>query len=301
MSGVASGPLATRPALLLIAAAALACKGEEGDTGAGVWLVDAANLGPPRASGKTLAVSSDAPIWGPMTEVVPFLEYDDPASDVPFFIWDLALSDRVGDVGSCPDIQAVGRTTTWQTYDCRSSQGYEWSGQVSKEEWDDDLRGWRYSRWDFDLSVVADVEDPRFDALSLEGSVLYVIGDGAELDHAVQVNMAAALDGYWERQSGTDGREDLWNDWAVTARYEEAPTDTYRMDGAASLGSAGSFSFSSDALTRVAGCAAVPDGDLTVEGAQTGVVAFRGSSACSTCAELTVDGSAAGQTCRGGG
>jgi hypothetical protein len=283
--------------LLLMACALGACKEPEEGV-ASPWQVEAADLGAPRASGATLTVGDGAGLWSPLSQVVPFLEYDDPASDVPFFLWDLATSDRVADMGSCPDVQAVGRTTTWTTYGCRSSQGYEWTGEVSKEEWDDDARGWRYARWDFDLDVEADIDAPRFDALSLHGSVLYVIGDGAALDHAVQVNAAIQLDGYWARQNPSDDREDLWNDWTVTARYEEAPTDTYRVDGAAELGSAGAFSFSSASLKRATTCPAVPDGTLSIDGAQSAELTFNGSTACSSCADLDVVGGAGGRACR---
>lgn len=253
------------------------------------WLVAPANLGAPKVSGGTTDLSQPDGLWAQLAEVVPLLAYDDPATEVPFTAWgDLALSERVANEGTCPDVQAVGRTTTWETYGCRSSFGYEWDGNVSKEEWEDN--GWRYARWDFALSIDADVDDPRFDTLGLDGSLLYVIGDGDVLDHAVQVNATTRLEGYWARQNATDARESLWTDWTVTARYEEAAGGVIQMQGAARLGDNPSFGFASSDFTAAPGCVSVPDGTLTLTGQQDGTLVFSGNQGCSTCGALTVGG-----------
>lgn len=272
-------------------ALAAACSGQDGDDTAAVssWLTSEQNLGAARVGSPTADLREPDALWAQLGEVIPFLSYDDPANEVPFFAWtDLALSERVADEGTCPDVQAVNRTTTWETYGCRSSQGYEWTGNVSKEEWEEG--DWRYARWDFDLDVMADVEDPRFETLGIEGSVVYVIGDGDILDHAVRVNATTHLDGYWERQNQTDPREELWTDWNLTARYEQDASGTFQMEGAAQLGDHDAFAFSSSSLRGASGCATVPDGTLTLRGQQEATLAFTGSQGCSTCADLSVDG-----------
>lgn len=287
--------------LLLVSAACFlgACKDDSPETSAlGSWLVAEADLGAPRASGTGLTLGDGSGLWSPLAQVVPWLEYEDPASDVPFTAWDLVTSTRVADMGSCPDVQAVGRTTTWETWDCRSSQGYEWSGQVSQEEWDDDATGWRYARWDFDLDVVADVDEPRFDALSLAGSVLYVIGDGETLHHAVQINATTHLVGYWARQNATDPREALWDDWVSTARYEQDGAGRFQFEGKADLGGQGGLRFSSADLSRGTACTTVPIGTVTLQADRAATLVFAGDAGCSHCADLRIDGEDAGTTCK---
>lgn len=269
-----------------------ACSGDDsGGSPADLgWRVAEANLGAPRATDTSADLSNTEGLWAQLAEVVPLLAYNEPATEVPFMAWsDLALSERVANEGTCPDVQAVGRTTTWETYGCRSSFGYEWDGSVSKEEWDEG--GWRYARWDFALTVDADVDDPRFDALAVDGSLLYVIGDGETLDHAVQVNATTRLDGYWERQNATDPREALWTDWTLTARYEESASGVIQMEGTARLGDNPGFGFVSTDFSAAEGCASVPDGTLTLSGQQEASLTFSGSQGCSTCGALTVGGS----------
>lgn len=276
---------------------AAGCGPGDGDSGRqGPWLVATEDLGAPRAQGASMDLTGgDA--WWALAQGVPFLIYDNPGSDVPFTAWDLVLSERVSDVGTCPDLLTEGTSTVWRTYDCRSSQGYELSGEAQKTEWED-AQGWRYDRWDFDLQIRADVDDPRFDTLELDGSLLYVIGDGEALDRAVQVNLRTGLEGYWSRINATEPREALWTDWTLTARYEQTPDEVVRAEGVLDVGTLGAVGFATDALDRAAACTTAPDGTVAVTGAQSGTLVFNGRTACSTCAERTLDGEATDDLCR---
>ena len=152
-----------------------------------------------------------------------------------------------------------------RSYDCRSSQGYEFSGDTTVDRWEGS--GWNWERYDFDIEVIGDTEDVSFDRIRLRGAVVYVDGqDDSTLDEAVQVNVEATAEGWLSRADLDDPREPLWQPWAVTARYETTKDGLTRVDGNAVLGTLGGFGFTADGLRE--GCPAVPDGTVRLSGTQ---------------------------------
>ncbi|MEC8425726.1 MAG: hypothetical protein VX000_18205, partial [Myxococcota bacterium] len=227
-------------------------------------------------------------------QFVPGLDWDQPGIMIPKELWSAVLRPTVADEGTCPVREVSGTATTYRTYNCRSSQGYEFTGEVTEDRWD--ASGWAWERYDFDVAVMGDVDDASFDRITLRGAVVYVDGvDDSTLEEAVLVNVAASAEGWLSRADADDPREPLWQQWTVTARYETTRDGRTRIDGDAILGGLGAVHFQAAGLG--AGCAAVPDGDLRLEGQQRAVLAFAGDSDCRRCAAYTLDGSSAGEAC----
>jgi hypothetical protein len=284
---------------LLLAALTLGCKGGGDDTGVTSWVVPEQDLGPRLADGTGKADLAYGDVaWFAAEQVVPVLEWRQPGAEIPLVLWRQVQRPTVADDGQCPTRQVAGDTTTWKTYDCRSSQGYEWTGEVSERTWTEE--GWSYRRYEFDLTVEGDTEDVAFDRIALQGALVYVDGDGDTLVEAVQVNVAASADGLLSRADVDDPREPVWHDWRVTARYETLPGDVHQMQGDAVLGTIGSLDFSASALKAVPGCAVAPQGTLRVTGQQSAELAFRGEDDCRACAAYTVDGAESGEACSQG-
>jgi hypothetical protein len=282
----------TRLALSLLLLGGCTGKGE--DTGVAAWQVQSRDLGAAYASGdQTMDLSEGATAWFAAEQFIPMLEWRQPGAEIPLYMWDQIMRPTVADDGVCPLNEASGATYTWKTYDCRSSQGYEFTGEVSETRWTES--GWDWVRYDLDMEVVGDTEDRSFDRIALKGALIYVDGDG-DLAEAVQVNVRATAEGLLSGADLDDPREPLWNEWALTARYEQSADGTHKMRGDTSLGSLGGAHFESDALADV-GCAAAPDGVLLLQGQQTARLKFQGASDCRRCAAYTLDGEDAGEAC----
>lgn len=272
------------------------CKGTEDDTGGSAWVVPDLDVGPRRADGSASAdLSSGATAWFAAEQVVPLLEWKQPGAEIPLELWRQVLRPTVADDGACPSVSVADDTTTWKTYDCRSSQGYEWTGEVSQRRWEED--GWTWDRYDFDLTVTGDTEDVAFDRIALQGALVYINGDDRDLTEAVQVNVAASAEGLLSRADADDPREAVWSDWRVTARYEEVPGGIHHVEGDATLGDLGTVAFASHDLLEVSGCSASPEGTLTLDGAQGTTLGFHGADDCRACADFTVDGAESGEAC----
>lgn len=273
-----------------------ACAGGEGaDTGGTSWVVSDQGLGAALATGASpMDLSAPNTAYLAAEQLIPGLDWDQPGIMIPKELWAAVMRPTVSDDGSCPVAEIAGSAKVYRSYGCRSSQGYEFSGDVTEDRWE--ASGWSWERYDFDLDVVGDAEDVAFDRISLRGSVVFVDGrSDSTLDEAVHVNVAAAAEGWLSRADLDDPREPLWRDWRVTARYERSQDGLQRIDGDAVLGSLGGLGFEADGLTP--GCAVVPDGDLRLSGEQRAVLGFAGESDCRRCAGYLLDGEDAGQAC----
>jgi len=284
----------SRP-LLAAAALSLGCKGEPEDKAPAEWLVDEVDLGQPLAQGEGYVFENGADAWFAAAQFTPRLDWDLPASDVPLYLWDLVQGLNIADEHGCPYTVAEGKSTTWRS-DCRSQNGYQWTGEVTRS-WGETGAGLAWTRWDMDLEVLGDVDDPSFDRVTLQGSVRNLEGQGGELVRAVQVNMRAGIDGYWERRSVGDEREAAWADWVVTGRFEQLQGDVYRFEGAADLGELGGLGFHANPLTLQEGCVGEPAGTLELNANQAVELYFEGLDDCDRCASYAVDGEFAGQAC----
>ena len=280
--------------------ALLACHGgetaEKGDDG---WLLSEEDLGVDLAQGTGFAPANGAEVYSALEQALPGLLYSTPMTEVPLSLWELAQNDNIADMGSCPYSQADGDTITWKTGDCRSRGGYNWSGELAEiTHARDPDTGYQAYGWDLSLSIEGDVDNPSFDALTLQGALRFTLGDEEGLARAAQVNAIAGVQGYWERISVADPRAIYWDSWAFSGRMQALESGEARVEGKVDLGAAGGFALSADGLVLDADCPAEPDGRVTIEtGASTIVVDFDGATACDRCADYSVDGAFAGRAC----
>ena len=196
-------------------------------------------------------------------------------------------------MGSCPFTYIEDGAQIWDS-DCRSQEGYEWVGEVAVSEWEDDTGRW--TRWDMDLEIFGDIDDPSFERMVLDGSFVFVAGDPEVLTRAVQSNIRVGLDGWFERHSVADEREEAWQDWVLTGRYEETP-EGHHFAGAVDLGNLGGLRFEGDDLVKTSACPVEPRGDVRIEADDSVVIEFDGDSSCNRCGDMLVDGTFAGQAC----
>lgn len=281
----------------LFASLALAgCEGgKDADTGGSPWIVSDQGLGSARATGSSpMDLSDPNTAYLALEQLIPGLDWGQPGIMIPKELWSTLMRPTVSDDGTCPVAEVAGTATVYRSYDCRSTQGYEFTGDVAEDRWE--ASGWSWERYDFDIEVVGDTEDVAFDRIALRGAVVYVDGlDDSNLDEAVHVNVAASAEGWLSRADVDDPREPIWRNWSVTARYERTQDGLQRIDGDAVLGNLGGLAF--DAEGMGAGCAAVPDGTLHISGQQDAVLVFAGDTDCRRCAAYSIDGSDAGEAC----
>ena len=285
---------------------AVACTGSGEDTGDDGWLTADKEVGAPLATGTDFAPADGPTAWTAAEQLVPGLTWSQPAIEVPLYLWeDVALSDDVGDEGSCPyttlsDNGDGSSTTTWHS-NCRSTDGYEWSGSVDETKWsEDDLSGVRWTRWDFALDILGDNDDPDFTELHLHGVVWSGAGEGQLLVRAAQVNVQAGIDGYWEQLSIVDEREQAWHDLVLSGRWEQTTdgtTDSHRLVGAAVVGELGGLGFEALELRESAICPGEPTGDLDLSGSSEAIIRFDGETSCDRCGDLFIDGDRQGSAC----
>ena len=278
-------------ALLLVGA----CREAGTDTGGASWVVSDQGLGERLATGATpMDLSDPNTAYLAAEQVLPGLDWGQPGIMVPKELWAVLMRPTVSDEGICPVEEVSGSATVYRSYSCRSTQGYEFVGDATVDRWE--ASGWRWERYDFDLEVIGDTDDVAFDRIAIKGAVVYIDGqEDSTLEEAVQVNVAATAEGWLSRADVDDPRELLWQPWAVTARYETTTDGVTRIDGDAVLGALGAFAFAADGLRP--GCAAVPDGEVRMEGAQDAVLRFAGATDCRRCAGYTLDGADAGEAC----
>ena len=259
------------------------------------WTIKNGDLGANRAVGVGYQVGNGADLWFAAEQFVPEIEWSYPATGIPLYMWeDVAMGANVADVGACPYAVSSGAELTWKS-DCRSSGGYEWSGELVETTWDDDIGRW--TRWDMDLQILGDNDDPSFDRLELDGSILFVVGDGEPLDRAAKVNLRTGVEGFWVQRDVNDKREEAWADLAITGNFEQRNGGDHRIEGKVDLGGYGGLSFSAAALEEAEYCSTEHEGTITLMADKEVLLKMDGETACDRCAELTVNGEYAGRTC----
>jgi len=274
---------------LLLALALFGCSGKADDSAAsadGPWLMAVQDLGQPVVGSPDADLSDPSPLWFVSEQFLPGLEWDDPTVDIPLFVIEsIAMDTGVADSGSCPYEQIDGSTTTWRS-DCRSTQGYNWTGRVVRERWESG--GVTYTRWDSDLTVEGDVDDPEFDRLSVQGAWVYASGDDTTLVTGIQGNVEVALAGYWSRAQSGDEREAAWSDWAWSGMDELHDNGQHHVEGTGRLGGGvGTLAYTSSNLTVTTACDTSPTGEVSVSGAQSVDLSFHGETDCRQCATVS--------------
>jgi hypothetical protein len=265
----------------------IACTDKADDSGP--WLLPPESLGADLATGSGLDLSDRAAVWNAADQLTPKMFWISPGFSLASTAFDALLDDEgITDEGTCPYTTASGPTLTWVS-NCRSQDGYQLDGTVSRTDGDTDGRAWRL--WSFDLAVAPRDEYPDLDRVSLVGQVLSTDGSGEdELLSALQVNLHVQVDGYLEAVNGSATQESIWSDWRLSARYElheEASGTRLLMEGASDLGSLGGLTFSGTDLLLTSACPEEPDGALLVNGS---TLAFDGSAGCDRCSQLELGG-----------
>ena len=290
-------PTARTAAAILSFAGLCACAGDEAakPEAAGRWLIPAQDLGAPVADEAHDATFADGDaVYFAAAQVVPGLDLGAPAFELPDSLWALAQGDQIADIGSCPYKDSTATGERWSS-DCRSRGGYEWRGGLESSEQVEG--GVVIRRVDYDLHIEADVPDPSFTALHIEGAVVfaYATDEGALIDGG-QANVRVALEGLWAQQRADDPREAGWADWAAFGRWERHDTGLELEDGGR-VGGIGGFGVAATGLLLDTGCPGLPDGRLQIDGVEAVALQFDASGACTPCAAMTIDGAEAGQAC----
>lgn len=253
------------------------------DPGAGApFLVDPVDLGAPLApstgfdiaDGETLGLALGAvlPVWGD----------DAPIWNVPDGAWTLVQPDTVSDPSTCPAETVTDAGRTW-TGGCRSSQGYEFDGAWTERTWDDGDA--ERTRREGRLEVLADVEDPAFTRVALEGAIERARPHGGTVDQHLDVNLRVEVEGYWEVRAPGDPRALTWASWTVSGSAEQQG-DHWVADLAADIAGSGGFRLVTDGLDAEAACPIEARGGATLGDGHR--LRFEGVDACDRCA--TVEG-----------
>lgn len=274
----------------------LACADKGADSAdESLWNAPSVDLGDAVTVGSGFEFGNGDGAWLAAEHVIPDIYLTMPPTDIPQLLWEMLQGANIADEGSCPYLTASGATLTYKS-DCRSQDGYEWSGELSETQWEDEHGRWK--QWTMNLEVIADVENPSFDRVTLQGDFVDLTADSLDgVDRAVYANLIAGADGYWEQQNISQNREAAWNNYAVTGRWERRSNGTTVSQGSLDLGEYGGLRFSSEPLQHSDSCAGEPAGSLTLESNQTAVLTFEGVSSCDRCASYSLDGEFAGQAC----
>ena len=84
-------------AVLVVALIAAGCAGdptkEEADDGD--WVASLADLGPPLVDGVDGTFADSGVLWFSAEQVLPKLAWDDPAADIPLYMWQVAQQEQI--------------------------------------------------------------------------------------------------------------------------------------------------------------------------------------------------------------
>lgn len=238
------------------------------------WAVSPVDLGAPVVEVGEFDPGDGEALGAAFAELLPGLGDGHPTWDVPQALWALAMDDLVADEGSCPAKELQGDATVFRG-DCRSRDGYAWTGNVTVTSEGDE------ERYDFEVDVVADVDDAAFDRLGLHGSAVRVRRD--DVEH-VDSNLSAELVGYFERRGESNNpRVTTWANWAASGSVE-VDGSALRVALAGRAGASGDFGLDGT-LTLDEGCPTEPTGTAALGAGA--VATFEGVEACDACATVS--------------
>jgi hypothetical protein len=249
--------------------------------------VDPVDLGAPLASGTGfdptdgdgvgLAMANVLPVFGTLDDT------DNPALATFTDVWAILQGETVRDEGQCPFDRVENDGTSIHEGDCRSSDGYEFTGSLSERSWEDDGAA-RY-RVESDLEVVGDTESAAFDRIRIAGKLEVAEPDSGDVELHLDVNLHIEVEGYWE-QRGPDPRADAWRSWTATGAIEER-ADGWRADVAAEVGDLDGLTLASSSLVETTTCPVEFVGTLDLGDAST--AELEGVDSCDGCARVVTD------------
>lgn len=260
----------------------LACV-DEPAASAGVDDVDFAilseDVGDPMAQDSGFDGGNTAALGAAFAAALPVFGSGDLAWSVPSDVWGVLQDELVGDNGVCPYRELAGDVTLYQS-DCRSSQGYEWTGDASERTWSE--QGVTRARLEADLEVIGDADDVTFDRIRLSGAVVRATNeDGVE---HIDVNMLVEVAGYWQKRAPSDPRGASWTHWVTSGRLERSAAAVWQIDVALEGTSSGGMAFFSDSLAERTTCPIEVVGEAALGSGFSAI--FEGVDSCDACAGI---------------
>lgn len=268
----------------------LACTRSDRDSGAdSPFRQDFRDVGLPKAAGEGFAFASSQETAFGFEHVVPRVVWgNSPPTEMILSLWEFVQGENISDPGTCPYQTADGATTTWNT-NCRSQDGYNWDGTVTRVSWEEAGQEWEH--WTFDLQLDSDVEGRKFDRIALDGQYYFAGSseDDGVLSHT-QVNYIIDAEGYWTTAFKEDV-EPAWHGLAMTGTWETWDDGTYMFRGLTDLGEMGGFAFETDGMEEVTNCVREPKGEMRMSTPDNeAVLTFEGGGQCDGCGQLDLNG-----------
>lgn len=236
-----------------------------------------ADVGEPLTTGEGFDPADGDALGLAFATALPVFGEGDLAWMVPVQVWAILQGDLVADNGICPYREVAGEGYAY-TSNCRSSQGYEWTGTAAEAEWTDGTVA--RARLDFDLEVVGDAEGVAFDRIAVQGAAEHAVADDGTAH--TDINLLVEVEGYWETRAPNDPRLAAWTRW-VQSGSVEARAGEWHADLAVEVGSPAGLRFEGKLADEPA-CPVEVYGEASL-GA--GIVAtFDGVEGCDACATV---------------
>lgn len=268
----------------------LACNGSKQED-IPSFLIEPVDLGPAIAAGVGLDTSDMAGLGLSLWAALPIFG-ENPAFDAPMTVEELWHPEVVQDEGICPYAEVLSNGTRWES-DCRSTDGYDFSGWLERREWSETEAD--YQKLEADFEVVGDVEGADFERLKLKGSLVQVLPDNGEVLQHLDLNLHLELEGYWELQKPTDPHLEAWQRWLLSGSLEQHRDGKWLVNMQVEVGEVGGFTARSSSLQKAEGCPVELEGELSLGeqlSAQLG-----GLSSCDTCAGIYAGDQHTGDAC----
>lgn len=252
----------------------LACVEEKKEEAADFLVIPVA-LGSPLASDTQFAPGDPAGLGAALAATLPLFG-GNPTWDAPWDAWALQEGSTVQDEGVCPRTVVLDDGARYES-DCRSTDGYEFSGAAESREWSAD--GMQRRRLELSMEVIGDGPDPEFDSLQLEGFLEQATPDSGTVVQHMDINLRLDVRGWFEERAPQDPRLTAWQGWAVTGSLEEYTDGRWQID--ATIMSGGQGARVKAALE--AGCPVELKGLADLSGEQ---LQLNGADGCDACGEM---------------
>ncbi len=259
----------------------LGCAPDEAGSAHGLpFVLPLADVGAPTAASTGFDPRDGDATGLALDQVLPVFGTEAALWEAPAFVWGLMMKETVQSQGQCPLESVVDDETVYDGA-CRSSFGYAFEGDVRERAWEAD--GVTYERFEADIVVIGDVDDPVFTRAALRGAVERAVPDDGRVDAHYDVNLRLELLGYWESRPGEAAKAAAWSAWEVSGTAEEHD-GAWMVDLAADVNGAGGMQIVSERLAHSDACPVEQDGTATLGD---GVTAVFAAASCDACGAVT--------------
>ncbi len=255
------------------------------------FLIAPVELGAPRTSGTGLDPARTEDLGLALWAALPIFG-ENPAFDMPMDVEALWHPEVVQDEGSCPYSEVLPDGTLYQS-DCRSTDGYDFSGSLERRVWS--ASDGDYQSLDADFEVVGDVENADFGRILLRGMLAEVQPDQGDVVQHLDLNLHMEVEGYWELQKPTDPRLEAWKNWTLTGSLERHRDGGWLVDLAVEIGGAGGFIARSSNLKKAEGCPVEMAGEILLSPELR--LGLGGLSSCDRCVDVVQSDEVTGTAC----